>query len=191
VFIGRTYRPLRPARPRQRAVALGGQHRVEDDPADRSETASHCQQEHGSDRSGRYKVDQPEKRGTDDGRYGEDETMVQPADTADRPLRDGRQPLCGYDRDDAERGAVRVLQHRPLARAVIALRVNEFLAVELDRAHRARARVAAGLFAISLGLSAVFDDDHEMLRHGMVMYDALFAWCKSLQIETHNWPPQN
>ena len=50
---------------------------------------------------------------------------------------------------------------------------------------------SAGLFAISLGLSAVFADDHEMLRHGMVMYDALYAWCKSLQGEAHNWPPQN
>lgn len=36
---------------------------------------------------------------------------------------------------------------------------------------------SAGLFAISLGLSLVFADDHEMLRHGMVMYDALYAWC--------------
>lgn len=46
-----------------------------------------------------------------------------------------------------------------------------------------------GLFAISLGLSANFSDDHEMLEHGMVMYDALYAWCRSLQAETHNWPP--
>ena len=45
-----------------------------------------------------------------------------------------------------------------------------------------------GLFAISLGLSANFPDDHEMLKHGMVMYDALFTWCRSLQAETHNWP---
>ena len=29
-----------------------------------------------------------------------------------------------------------------------------------------------GLFAISLGLSHCFADDHEMLKHGMVMYDA-------------------
>jgi hypothetical protein len=50
---------------------------------------------------------------------------------------------------------------------------------------------SAGLFAISLGLSAVFRDDLEMLRHGMVLYDALYAWCKSLQGETHNWPPQS
>ena len=49
---------------------------------------------------------------------------------------------------------------------------------------------SAGLYAISLGLSAVFADDHEMLRHGMIMYDALYAWCRSCQGETHNWPPK-
>ncbi len=48
---------------------------------------------------------------------------------------------------------------------------------------------SAGLYAISLGLSSNFKDDHEMLKHGMVMYDALYAWCKSCQNETHNWPP--
>ncbi len=48
---------------------------------------------------------------------------------------------------------------------------------------------SAGLYAISLGLSHNFKDDHEMLTHGMVMYDALYAWCKSCQKETHNWPP--
>jgi hypothetical protein len=34
-----------------------------------------------------------------------------------------------------------------------------------------------GLLAISSGLSRNFKDDHEMLRHGMVVYDALYAWC--------------
>ena len=48
---------------------------------------------------------------------------------------------------------------------------------------------SAGLYAISLGLSAVFADDHEMLQHGLVMYDALYAWCRSLRNETHAWPP--
>lgn len=37
---------------------------------------------------------------------------------------------------------------------------------------------AAGLYAVSLGLSDNFGDDHEMLRHGMVVYDALYAWCR-------------
>jgi hypothetical protein len=47
-----------------------------------------------------------------------------------------------------------------------------------------------GLYAISLGLSEVFKDDHEMLKHGLVMYDALYAWCCHCQCETHNWPPK-
>lgn len=49
---------------------------------------------------------------------------------------------------------------------------------------------SGGLYAISLGLSQVFSDDHEMLRHGMVMYDALYAWCQYCQAETHRWPPK-
>jgi len=49
---------------------------------------------------------------------------------------------------------------------------------------------SAGLYAISLGLSRNFADDHEMLRHGVVMYDALYAWAAALQDETHNWPPK-
>jgi len=48
---------------------------------------------------------------------------------------------------------------------------------------------SAGLYAISLGLSATFPDDHEMLRYGLVLYDALYAWCARLQTETHRWPP--
>lgn len=48
---------------------------------------------------------------------------------------------------------------------------------------------SAGLYAISLGLSHTFQNDHDMLKHGMVMYDALYAWCKDCQKETHNWPP--
>ena len=35
-----------------------------------------------------------------------------------------------------------------------------------------------GLLAISYGLSGNFPDDHEMLRHGMVMYDALYTGCR-------------
>lgn len=49
---------------------------------------------------------------------------------------------------------------------------------------------SAGLYAVSLGLSKVFANDQEMLKHGMVLYDALYAWCASCQSETHNWPPK-
>jgi len=43
-----------------------------------------------------------------------------------------------------------------------------------------------GLLAISRGLSANFNDDHEMLGHGMVIYDALYTWCRSHQAEMHD-----
>ena len=49
---------------------------------------------------------------------------------------------------------------------------------------------SAGLYALSLGLSHLYSNDHEMLRHGMVMYDALYAWCRSCQDESHTWPPR-
>ena len=48
---------------------------------------------------------------------------------------------------------------------------------------------AAGLLAVSLGLSHNFADDHGMLAQGMVLYDALFAWCRSCRDETHDWRP--
>jgi len=50
---------------------------------------------------------------------------------------------------------------------------------------------APGLLALSLGLSALFEDDHEMLRHGMVMYDALYAWLAKARDETHGWHPRS
>jgi hypothetical protein len=48
---------------------------------------------------------------------------------------------------------------------------------------------APGLLAISLGLSRIFADDTEMLGHGMVLYDALYAWCREGQDEVHTWNP--
>ena len=58
-----------------------------------------------------------------------------------------------------------------------------------DTAHLELAPQAPGLLAVSLGLSRIFGDDHEMLTHGMVLYDALYAWCRDCQKETHGWPP--
>jgi rhodanese-related sulfurtransferase len=46
---------------------------------------------------------------------------------------------------------------------------------------------AAGLVALSLGLSATYSDDLEMLEKGMVLYDALYSWCRNVSDETHNW----
>jgi hypothetical protein len=58
-----------------------------------------------------------------------------------------------------------------------------------DTARLDLAPQAAGLLALSLGLSRIFENDHEMLSHGMVMYDALYAWCRDCQSEKHDWPP--
>jgi len=69
----------------------------------------------------------------------------------------------------------------------------EELALIVRGADTARLDLAAqapGLAAISLGLSRNFADDHEMLKHGMVMYDALYTWCKSGKDELHTWNPQ-
>ncbi len=49
---------------------------------------------------------------------------------------------------------------------------------------------AAGLLAISLGLSRQFVDDLQQLEAGMVIYDALYRWCRDATDETHNWPAQ-
>ena len=49
---------------------------------------------------------------------------------------------------------------------------------------------APGLLAVSLGLSAMFADDHAMLKWGMLVYDALYAWCREAQAETHGWYPE-
>jgi hypothetical protein len=46
---------------------------------------------------------------------------------------------------------------------------------------------ASGLFAISAGLSYNIKNDHEMLAYGMVLYDALYSWCKYVSTETHGW----
>ncbi|WP_440216477.1 chromate resistance protein ChrB domain-containing protein [Chromobacterium piscinae] len=46
---------------------------------------------------------------------------------------------------------------------------------------------AAGLLAISLGLSRIHSDDHAQLEAGMAVYDALYRWCRDAQGEKHNW----
>jgi hypothetical protein len=50
---------------------------------------------------------------------------------------------------------------------------------------------APGLLAISLGLGAIFSDDQELLRAGLVIYDALYAWCRTLSGERHGWYPDS
>lgn len=59
-----------------------------------------------------------------------------------------------------------------------------------DTARPDMAPEAAGLHAMSLGLSALSgDDDHGMIARGFVLYDALFAWARFAAQERHNWVP--
>ena len=47
---------------------------------------------------------------------------------------------------------------------------------------------AAGLLAISVGLSRQFRDDLEQLEAGMTVYDALYRWARDGFDEGHDWP---
>jgi len=59
---------------------------------------------------------------------------------------------------------------------------------DTDRFHLAPQ--AAGLWAISAGLSYNNQNDQDMLAIGMIIYDALYSWAKHLQGEKHTWNPQ-
>ncbi len=47
-----------------------------------------------------------------------------------------------------------------------------------------------GVYAILIGLSATYADDHEQLQHGLVVCEALYAWCVKARGESHTWNPQ-
>jgi rhodanese-related sulfurtransferase len=86
--------------------------------------------------------------------------------------------LCSFD------AFLRVYEIRDPALDTLAVIVRGADTARLDLAPQ-----AAGLLALSLGLSANFADDHAMLEHGLTMYDAFYAWCRACQGETHNWTP--
>jgi hypothetical protein len=88
--------------------------------------------------------------------------------------------LCSFDAILAKYG----LADPALQRLAVIVR-----AADTDRLDLAPQ--AAGLLAISLGLSANFADDHAMLAQGLVVYDALYSWCRTCQGETHDWRPRS
>lgn len=47
---------------------------------------------------------------------------------------------------------------------------------------------AAGLLAVSVGLSRMYRDDLEQLEAGMLLYDALYRWSRDAVDEGHDWP---
>jgi AraC-like DNA-binding protein len=58
-----------------------------------------------------------------------------------------------------------------------------------DTDHHELAVQAPGLWAISAGLSHNIKDDQELLKTGMVLYDALYSWAKHLQKVKHTQQP--
>jgi hypothetical protein len=88
-------------------------------------------------------------------------------------------PLCSFD------ALLHKYQLTDPALADIARIVRGADTASLDLAPE-----AAGLLAVSLGLSQLFSDDHEQLRHGLVLYDALYAWRTRAWTEKHTWNPQ-
>ncbi|MEP1965055.1 chromate resistance protein ChrB domain-containing protein [Tateyamaria sp.] len=47
---------------------------------------------------------------------------------------------------------------------------------------------AAGLLALSVGLSRQYRDDQEQLEAGLPLYDALYRWARDGKDEGHDWP---
>jgi len=70
-----------------------------------------------------------------------------------------------------------------------ALRAMAVIIRGADTARFSLAQQAAGLWAISAGLSYNYKNDYEMLEIGMKIYDALYSWAKYVQDEKHTWKP--
>lgn len=106
------------------------------------------------------------------------EQQAEPFDIAD----DGvvwshRGDLCTFD---ILVDAFGLATHEPLNRLAAIVR-----GADTDRLDAAPE--AAGLLAISLGLSRLHSDDHAQLDAGMAIYDAFYRWCRDAQGERHNW----
>jgi hypothetical protein len=50
---------------------------------------------------------------------------------------------------------------------------------------------APGLLAITLGLGKNISSDDELLKVGIIIYDALYSWCQSLENTKHGWYPDS
>jgi rhodanese-related sulfurtransferase len=59
-----------------------------------------------------------------------------------------------------------------------------------DTSHLELTAQSSGLYAISLGLGDLIEDDHVLLETGLSLYDGLYRWQRDLTKETHAWPPR-
>lgn len=88
-----------------------------------------------------------------------------------------RGPACSFDTMLEEFG----LATEALQRLALIVR-------GADTARPDLAPQAAGLLAMSLGLSRMVRDDLAQLEAAMPLYDAFHRWCRDAVEETHNWP---
>jgi hypothetical protein len=88
-------------------------------------------------------------------------------------------PLCSFDA---------ILKKYQLQDPALATLADIVRAADTDTLDRSAQ--AAGLLAITLGLGANIRDDQALLRAGLVIYDALYTWCRSLAGERHGWHPE-
>ena len=102
---------------------------------------------------------------------------AEPYDVADVKY-SHRGPRCSFDAFIDIHG----LSDAALADLATIVRGADTAALEL-------AAQAAGLLAVSRGLSRMFTDDFAMLRWGMLVYDALYAWCRESHGDTAASPP--
>jgi len=58
-----------------------------------------------------------------------------------------------------------------------------------DTGHPEITPQSAGLVALSQGLSRLISDDHAQLQQGMVLYDALYLWCREGRDQRLLWNP--
>jgi hypothetical protein len=86
--------------------------------------------------------------------------------------------LCSFDAFLTQYG----LSDPALQRLAVIVRAADTARLDL-------APQAAGLLAISLGLARLYRDDQTMLAQGMLIYDALYAWCQSGHGEAPTSPP--
>lgn len=104
--------------------------------------------------------------------------QAEPFDVSDeRVLWSHRDDRCTFD---VMVEAFGLGSHEPLARLAPIVRGADTNRLDL-------APEAAGLLAISLGLSRVHADDHAQLEAGMAIYDALYRWNRDARGETHDW----
>jgi len=88
-------------------------------------------------------------------------------------------PLCSFDA---------FLEKYQLEDAGLAKLAEIVRAADTDMLERSPQ--APGLLAITLGLGANIRDDQELLQAALIIYDALYTWCRSLSGERHGWHPQ-